>query len=67
MNRLLRGTLASVMALAFLFASPAVYAHTSTMHSTMHSSKMKHSCPKGEQWVKGYMRNGKKVHGYCRS
>ncbi len=27
---------------------------------------MKHSCPKGETWVHSYVRNGKKVKGYCR-
>jgi hypothetical protein len=58
------------MALSFLFAGPAIAKSTShTMHSSMSSSTHHHmkSCPKGQHWVKGYMRNGKKVHGYCRA
>ncbi len=70
MHRLLSATLASAMAVAFLFAGPAIAKSSGSMSSAMtthHSSKMKkHSCPTGEHWVKGYMRNGKKVHGYCR-
>lgn len=67
MHRLFSATLASAMAAAFLFAGPAAIAKTSSAMATHHSSKMmKHSCPAGEHWVKGYMRDGKKVHGYCR-
>ena len=71
MHRLFSATLASAMAAAFLFAGPAAIAKSSgSMSSAMtthHSTKMKkHSCPAGEHWIKGYMRNGKKVHGYCR-
>ena len=68
MNRLFSGILASAMALAVVFASQAAFAKgTHSSMSTMHSSKVtKHSCPTGEHWVKGYVRNGKKVHGYCR-
>lgn len=68
MTRLLSGALASAMALAFLFAGPA-YAtgSTHTMHSSMMTHHhMKHSCPAGQHWIKGYKRNGKYVHGYCR-
>ncbi len=65
MKRLFIALISSVALFAFgLAGAPSAYAHSSGhMHS---SSKMKHSCPSGEHWVKGYMRNGKKVHGYCR-
>lgn len=68
MHRLFSATLASAMAAAFLFTGSAAIAKSGgSMSTTHHSSKMmKHSCPAGEHWVKGYTRNGKKVHGYCR-
>ncbi len=64
MKRLFIALLSSAALFAFtLSGAPAVYAHGT---STTHHSKMKHSCPSGEHWVKGYMRNGKHVNGYCR-
>ncbi len=64
MTRFLTGTFAALALAAFTaVGAPTVSAHTS---GTMHSAKMKHSCPAGDHWVKGYVRDGKKVHGYCR-
>lgn len=66
MTRLFRAVLALAVAAAFAFAPPGVSAKTT--HSTMHSTHMKHSCPAGQHWVKGYKtKSGKKVHGHCAS
>jgi len=63
MTRLFSAVIALAIASALTFAAPSAYAH-----STMHSSHMKHSCPAGQHWVKGYKtKTGKYVHGYCRA
>ncbi|HLI97884.1 MAG TPA: hypothetical protein VKT72_17585 [Candidatus Baltobacteraceae bacterium] len=66
MTRLFRSILTLAITVAFLFAGSSAYANTSsTMTSSSHH--MKHSCPAGQHWVKGYKtKSGKKVHGYCR-
>jgi hypothetical protein len=64
MTRLFSKILTLAVATAFMLAAPPAYANTG---STMHSSHMKHSCPTGKHWVKGYhTKSGKYVHGYCR-
>lgn len=63
MKRLLRTALLTAAALSFCFSAPL----TASAGSTTHGTKMKHSCPAGQHWVHGYKRNGKYVHGYCRS
>lgn len=66
MNRFL----SSIIACACLLSVTGGFAAAGTMSSPAMASKSTtkhmHSCPKGETWVKSYMRNGKKVHGYCR-
>lgn len=65
MTRLFRSILALAITVAFLFAGSSAYASTSSMTKAGHH--MKHSCPAGQHWVKGYKtKSGKKVHGYCR-
>ena len=60
--------LAAIAMLAFAaslssFAGP-VSAHGNNM---MMGPGMKHRCPPGQHWVKGYhKKNGTKVKGYCR-
>jgi hypothetical protein len=45
------------------FAAPAYAGHG---HGMMMGG-MKHRCPPGQHWVKGYhKKNGMKVKGYCR-
>ncbi len=64
MTRLFRSILASAIAAAFLLAGSSAYASSTSSTSSHH---MKHSCPAGQHWVKGYKtKNGTKVHGYCR-
>jgi len=61
--------LAAVAMIAFAaslsaFAAPAYAGHG---HSMMAPGHMKHTCPPGQHWVKGYhKKNGTKVKGYCR-
>ena len=63
--------LAAIAMIAFAaslsaFAAPAYAGHG---HGSMmgQSMSMKHRCPPGQHWVKGYMKkNGMKVRGYCR-
>ncbi|HEY8312906.1 MAG TPA: hypothetical protein VIG51_01925 [Candidatus Baltobacteraceae bacterium] len=58
--------LTSVLTLAALVSISAGAASAGHMKSAMHHKTMSsHSCPAGQHWVKGYMRAGKKVHGYC--
>lgn len=59
----------ALLATAFLLSSAMLGASAASNSSMMttHHSKMKHSCPAGEKWVKGYhTKSGKYVHGYCR-
>lgn len=65
MTRLFSRVLAVAVASAFVLAGPSVYANSK---GTMHSTHVKHSCPAGQHWVKGYKtKTGKHVHGYCRA
>ena len=37
------------------------------MSNSMMGPHMKHRCPPGQHWIKGYhKKNGQKVRGYCR-
>ena len=62
MNRILSSFLALAMC-----ASLGTFAVAKSSSHMMSSTKMTHSCPKGETWVHGYTKkDGTKVKGYCR-
>jgi hypothetical protein len=64
MKRLLQASLLWLAAIAFCFSAPVP---ASAGHMMGAHSKMKHSCPAGQHWVKGYTKkDGSHVHGYCR-
>jgi hypothetical protein len=47
-----------------VFAKPHDHMRGNSMMAPGH---MKHRCPPGQHWVKGYhKKNGQKVKGYCR-
>lgn len=58
--------LAAIAMIAFAASLSAFAAPASAMHG--HGMMgMKHKCPAGQHWVKGYhKKNGQKVKGYCR-
>ncbi len=64
MNRFLFSVAASACIACASFGFASAGSMSSPMMTT--SAKHMHSCPKGETWVHGYVRHGKKVHGYCR-
>jgi hypothetical protein len=57
--------ISSFLAIAMCLALGAV-ASASPMTGASAAHKTTHSCPKGQTWVKSYMRAGKTVKGYCR-
>jgi hypothetical protein len=59
--------LTSLLTFAAIASLAVGSASAGTMKGHTHHSKMmmSHSCPAGQHWVKGYMRKGKMVHGYC--
>ena len=65
MNRIL----STFLATAFALSLTGVAGATSSMSNSMHGKHMamKHGCARGQMWVKGYMREGKMVKGYCRA
>jgi hypothetical protein len=68
MNRILSAFAAAAFALSLGSGSMAATATSAPVKPPSKMSTMaKHSCPKGQTWVKGYTtKKGKKVDGYCR-
>ncbi|MEA2689469.1 MAG: hypothetical protein QOJ39_3156 [Candidatus Eremiobacteraeota bacterium] len=61
--------LAAIAMIAFAASISAFAAPATAMpgHNMMMGPGMKHRCPPGHHWVKGYhKKNGQKVKGYCR-
>ncbi|MBV9271443.1 MAG: hypothetical protein JO165_10130 [Candidatus Eremiobacteraeota bacterium] len=64
MKRLIQSALLSLAAISLCLGTPMVASagHMGTHH------RMKHSCPAGQHWVKGYTKkDGTHVKGYCRT
>ena len=58
--------LPSLLALVLLAGAPAMASKHHAMMGKHNGSEMRSRCVAGMHWVHGYMRNGKRVKGYCR-